>query len=187
MPALLKSILKQSIPVFMLCAVGGITAGLILDGIKSDLSMIPGILILLPAVLGMRGNISGALGSRIASALHLGLIQAELRWNNTLSENMAASLILNTLMSLFSGMAAYFAYTLTGNADKVPASLMQLTLIAFLAGTMAGVLLSGLTISLALITYSRGLDPDNVLAPLLATVGDILTVLCLLVAIRLVT
>ena len=53
--------------------------------------------------------------------------------------------------------------------------------------TMAGIMLSTLTVSLALVTYSRGLDPDNVLSPSLATVGDILTVLCLLVSIKLVT
>lgn len=181
-----KSILKQSIPIFMLCALGGVVAGLMLESLKTELTDVPGVLILLPAVLGMRGNISGALGSRIASALHLGLIQPELKWNQTLSENLLASLILNTIMSFFSGVAAYFAYSFTGFADKAPASIFDLTLIALLAGTFAGMLLSGLTVSLALLTYSRGYDPDNVLAPSLATVGDIITVLCLLVSIRVV-
>ncbi|MBD3388510.1 MAG: divalent cation transporter [Candidatus Altiarchaeales archaeon] len=186
MPSLVKSILKQSIPIFMLCSLGGVLAGLILEGLKADLAAIPGILILLPAVLGMRGNISGALGSRLASALHLGLIQPELRWNRVLGDNLLASLVLNTLMAFFSGVVAYFAYTFTGNADKMPASMADLTLIALIAGTLAGLLLSGLTISFALITYSRGLDPDNVLAPSLATVGDIITVLCLYMAIQVV-
>jgi len=182
-----KSILKQSIPIFLLCSLGGVVAGLLLESLKGDLNSIPGILILLPAVLGMRGNISGALGSRIASALHLGLIQPELKWNKTLSENLVASLVLNTLMAFFSGIVSYYAYSLTGYADKAPANIFHLTLIALIAGTMAGVLLSGLTISIALITYSKGLDPDNVLAPSLATVGDILTVLCLVVSIKLIT
>lgn len=187
MSSLVKSILRQSIPIFILCSLGGVVAGLLLETLKADLASIPGILILLPAVLGMRGNISGALGSRIASALHLGLIQPELKWNRTLSDNMMASLVLNTLMAMFSGIVAFYSYQLTGYADRVPASLIDLTLISFLAGTMAGVLLSGLTVSLALLTYSKGMDPDNVLAPSLATVGDILTVLCLLVAVRIVT
>jgi len=187
MPYVVKNILKQSIPVFMLCSIGGIVAGLLLEGIKNDLTKVPGLFILLPAVLGMRGNISGALGSRLASALHLGLIQPELRWNRTLSRNLAASLILNTLMAIFSGIIAYYAYNLAGYGGELEASILHLTLISLIAGVGAGFLLSILTVSLALLTYSKGLDPDNVLAPSLATVGDIVTVACLLGAVNVVT
>jgi len=183
----LNQILRESIPIFALCSFGGVAAGLLLEGLKTDMSAIPGILILLPAILGMRGNISGALGSRIASALHLGLIHPELRWTPTLSMNLKASLILNTLMSVLSGFIAYHAYSLAGHGEDVPASLVQLVLISFTTGTMAGVLISFLTVAFALITYAKGLDPDNVLAPSLATVGDIITVLCLLISIRVVT
>ena len=183
----LKSILNQSIPIFTLCSIGGIAAGVILASLQDDLALVPGILILLPAILGMRGNISGALGSRIASALHLGLIHSELKWNKTLSMNLQASIILNTLMSLLSGFIAYAAYYFTVGPDAAPASLGQLVLISFSAGTVAGVLISFLTVFIALLTYSKVYDPDNVLAPSLATIGDIITVLCLLLAIRVVT
>ncbi len=181
-----KSILKQSIPVFTLCSVGGVAAGLILEALKEDLSLIPGILILLPAILGMRGNISGALGSRLASALHLGLLEPKLRWNQTLSDNLKASLLLNTMMAFLSGILAYYVYSISGYSEHAPASIIHLTLISIIAGTLAGILLSVLTVYIAIFTYSKGLDPDNVLAPSLATIGDILTVLCLLFSIKLV-
>ena len=186
MDGVLKSILKQSIPIFTLCTFGGVAAGVILNWITLDLKLVPGIIILLPAVLGMRGNISGALGSRIASALHLGLIHPELKWNKTLSINLQASLILNTLMSIISGFLAYISYMLFLSPGESPASLPQLVLISFFSGSLAGLILSLLTVSLALLTYSRGLDPDNILAPSLATIGDIITVLCLLLSIMVV-
>ena len=135
----------------------------------------------------MRGNISGALGSRIASALHLGLIDPELRWSPALSMNLKASIILNTLMASLSGFIAYYAYELAGMGAEAPASLTQLVLISFTTGTVAGVLISGLTVTFALYTYSKGLDPDNVLAPSLATVGDIITVVCLMASISIFT
>ena len=187
MDAGLKVILKQSLPIFTLCSIGGVAAGVILNGITLDLRLIPGIIILLPAILGMRGNISGALGSRIASALHLGLINPELKWNKTLSRNIKASLILNTLMSVLSGFLAYTAYTFIISPGGSPASLPQLVLISFFSGSLAGVIISLLTVSLALLTYSKGYDPDNILAPSLATIGDIITVLCLLFSIKVVS
>lgn len=183
--SVVKNILKQSIPVFLLCSVGGVAAGLILEDLKYDLTAVPGILILLPAILGMRGNISGALGSRIASALHLGLISPELKMNKTLSDNLIASLILNSLMAFTSGVISYFAYTFAGYGAQAPASIIQLTMISLMTGTTAGALLAVLTVSVALFTYSKGYDPDNVLAPSLATIGDIITVVCLIASIKL--
>jgi len=184
--ASVKRILAESIPILTLTTVGGVLAGVFLDDMIHYINLVPGIIILLPAILGMRGNISGALGSRLASALHLGLIEPELRWNKTLADNIYASLILNVVMSVFLGFVAYSAYAITCPETGPPASVMDLTLISLLAGTIAGIVLTILSALLAIVTYSKGLDPDNMLAPSLATVGDIITVLCLLLAVRIV-
>jgi len=181
-----KRILVESIPILALTTVGGVVAGLFLSEIMDNLALVPGLIILLPAVLGNRGNISGALGSRLASGLHLGLIKPELRWNKTLQDNLLAAVLLNVVMSVFLGVVAYYAYTFVTFTDGSPASITDLTLISFLAGTSAGIILTALAAFIAIITYSHGLDPDNVLAPSLATVGDIITVLCLLGAVRFV-
>lgn len=186
MNAVGRSILKQSVPVLVLTTLGGVVAGLFLKGMENELNMVPGLLILLPAILGMRGNISGALGSRLSSALHLGLIKPELKMNETLRTNIVVSLILNITMSLLLGVVAYYAYLFFGFQNEMQASIIHLTLISLIAGTLAGLLMTALSISIAILTYSKGLDPDNILAPSLATVGDILTVLCLLIATRIV-
>ena len=81
MDDMIKGILKESFPILLLCTIGGVIAGMILHDMENELDLMPGIFILLPAILGMRGNISGALGSRLGSALHLGLIEPELKWN----------------------------------------------------------------------------------------------------------
>ncbi|MBD3262682.1 MAG: divalent cation transporter [Candidatus Altiarchaeales archaeon] len=177
-------ILRESLPVLTLCSIGGIAAGLLLESLKTELNQIPGLIILLPAILGMRGNISAALGSRLASALHLGLIEARLSWNQTLSDNFYSSILLNFLLSALTGILAWIAYSLTGASPA--ASIPQLTLIAVIAGTLAGIILTLLTVSLAIYTYASGYDPDNVLSPSIATVGDVATVFCLLLAVKLV-
>ena len=132
----------------------------------------------------MRGNISGAIGSRLGSALHLGLIEPRFKWNPALADNIWASLILNVVMSFLLGIVAAVAYFLFFSADVGDTTLIELvinlTLISLIAGTSAGIILTALSVFIAITTYSYGLDPDNVVNPILLTMGDILTVLCLL-------
>ncbi len=180
----IRSILKESIPLLIICSIGGVAAGVILGGMEYELLEIPGLLILLPASLGMRGNISGALGSRLSSALHLGLIEPELKWNKSLKNNVLAAIFLNVLMSLLLGTIVYMAYEIADFEGH--ASILKLTAISLIAGTLAGLVLTFLSVFLAILTYSRGFDPDNMLMPALSTVGDIITVFCLLFAVKIV-
>jgi len=180
----MKRVIKESFPILLLCTIGGVIAGLVLRNMEDELVKIPGILILLPAILGMRGNVSGALGSRLASTLHLGLIKPELKGSKILYENYLAAMILNIVMSFLLGIIAYYAYLLSGFRE--PVSIIQLTLISLVAGTLSGIIMTIFTILLAIYTYSKGLDPDNVLMPSLSTVGDIITVFCLLISVKLI-
>jgi mgtE-like transporter len=38
--------------------IGGVVAGIIFSGMTNELQLIPGLIVITPAVLGMRGNIS---------------------------------------------------------------------------------------------------------------------------------
>ena len=178
----LKRIVKETVPVLFLCTVGGVVAGLFLQGMSMELGYVPGVLVLLPAILGMRGNISGALGSRLGSALHLGLLRRGFRWHDdVVRTNFTASMILNILMSFFLGVLSHYFSVFAGLPT---AGIFVLTLISLIAGTLAGFILTVLTFFFAIETHKHGMDPDNVLAPSLATIGDISTILCLLFAVR---
>jgi len=51
---------------------------------------------------------------------------------------------------------------------------------------LSSVGLIGLTVIVALFSYRRGWDPDNVTSPLIASIGDLVTIACLYIAIFLV-
>src|ERR671918_426120 len=53
-------------------AFASLTAGLTLGAITGTLEDLPGLLVLVPAAIGMRGNVFGALGSRLGTAIHAG-------------------------------------------------------------------------------------------------------------------
>jgi mgtE-like transporter len=173
-------IMRESVPILFLLLLGELIAGLILANGELQLEQVPGLLLLVPAILSLRGNISSALGSRFGSYMHMGLVESELKVSTfkkpIVKENFYASMALNLIMSFALGVFAYFIAILVGITT---ASIFVLTFIAVVAGFISGFFLVFLTIFLAIFTSSKGMDPDNVLTPTVATIGDIFTVLFL--------
>ena len=83
-----KEMVKQSLPLILLCGLGAIFAGSTLNLMKGLFTQIPGLIVVIPAIIAMRGNISTALGSRLGSAYHLGLINADNLWTDELKQNI---------------------------------------------------------------------------------------------------
>jgi mgtE-like transporter len=133
-------------------------------------------LVLVPALIGLRGNINTTLGSRLGSAVHMGLISPKNFWNNEMKENFKASLYLSFVMSAIAGLLAY-ATTLAIGKSRV--SMLKIVAIAVIAGSIAGIILALITVGIVFYTFKRGLDPDNVTGPSLATFGDIITLGCI--------
>ncbi len=173
-------IMRESVPILFLLLLGELLAGIILANGELQLSTIPGLLLLIPAVLSLRGNISSAMGSRFGSYMHMGIVEPELRFSMfrepVVKENIYASVVLNLFMSFFLGVFAYLVALLTGIGE---ADIVLLTFIAVAAGFISGFFLVFLTVFLAVFTSSKGMDPDNVLSPTVATIGDIFTILFL--------
>jgi mgtE-like transporter len=57
---------------------------------------------------------------------------------------------------------------------------LKLIAITFIGGTIAGLVLALITVAIVVLAVRKKLDPDNVTTPALATIGDTITVLCLL-------
>ena len=57
--------LRQALAALLVSSGGDLLAGLTLGAITGTLEDLPGLLVLVPAAIGMRGNIFGALGSRL--------------------------------------------------------------------------------------------------------------------------
>ena len=102
-----KEMVKQSLPLLIFCGLGGIVAGSTLGVMRDLLETIPGLIVVIPAIIAMRGNISTAFGSRLGSAYHLGVIDADNLWNDELKQNIIGSLILSFVVSIIVGILAY--------------------------------------------------------------------------------
>src|SRR5690348_15953425 len=57
----------------------GLIAGITLGKISTTIEELPGLIILVPAAVGMRGNVFGALGSRLGTSVHAGTFRLTAR------------------------------------------------------------------------------------------------------------
>ena len=169
-----KELLKQSLPLLILCGIGGVVAGSTLGVMTELLENIPGLIVIIPAIIAMRGNISTTFGSRLGSAYHLGVIDAENIWNEELKQNVIGSLVLSFLVSITIGIMAYVTTIVFFDINPNP---VKLIIIVLIAGVISGAILTMLTIVIIFAVFKRGYDPDNITGPALATFGDIITML----------
>jgi mgtE-like transporter len=181
--ASISSIVREALPFELIATVGGVIAGVVFSGMTNELKMIPGLLVIYPGVLGLRGNISSTLGSRLGSAIHLGLITDLDRHNPELMNNISGSLILSVIIAVILGFLGHFVTLALGFES---AGVLELTLICVISAFTSGVILSIIAALMAVGMFRFGFDPDNVVTPSIATLGDIVSMLMLFLSAKLV-
>ena len=175
-----REIVKQSLPLIVMCGLGAIVAGSTLGLMTGLFESIPGLIVVIPAIIAMRGNISTALGSRIGSAYHLGVIDADNLWNDELKQNIIGSFVLSFLVSIIIGILAFITTILFFKFSiDVKILAVKLVSIVIIAGVISGLILTLLTIGIIYLVFKRGYDPDNITGPALATFGDMITMVCI--------
>lgn len=179
----IESIIKEALPFELLAVIGGIASGIILSYMENIFSEIPGLLVLVPGIMSLRGNISSSLGSRLSSLIHLGLI-TDIDWkNNEIIENIFGSMILTIIISLFLGFFNNICL-LIFNLNNI--GCLYLILISVFSGFCSGIILSILSIFLAVGSFKIGLDPDNILSSAIATIGDLLSIIMIFISAKMI-
>ena len=67
------------------------SGGLVLALSEDTLSQLPGLLLLLPGAIALRGNIFGSMGSRLGTEAHMGTFGLSYRIDSVLIQNLLAS------------------------------------------------------------------------------------------------
>ena len=82
-------------------------AGLLLDQMEDYLLTITGMMILIYSAIGMRGNIFGAMGSRIGTAMNIGTFEMSLKRGTVLRANFDSAIALTLVMSIAMGVTTW--------------------------------------------------------------------------------
>jgi len=143
------------------------------------LQLLPGLLILIPPAIDMRGNIYSALVSRFGTSMHLGLFSPTLKRGGILHQNAYTSLLLTVILSVILGFLA----KMVAQAFGMPSiSLHEFILISVIGGLLSGSILLGVALLVSVIGYSRNWDLDNMSSPIITSAGDVITIPSLFVA-----
>ncbi|MEX0592438.1 MAG: magnesium transporter [Nitriliruptoraceae bacterium] len=156
-----------------------IVAGVVLGSAEDELEAIPGLLALIPAAIGMRGSIFGALGSRLATGIHTGEFRRELRRHSYLGRQIEAATILSFASATQAGLLAWLISIALG-LPTVP--LLDLVAISLIGGLLSSLVLFFVTIGMSLRSHHRGWTMDDVGAPIITATGDLVTLPALLLA-----
>jgi len=178
----IKRVFEETTPFILIFAVIVLLSGGFLGSLTEEFKTIPGLLILLPPLLGLRGNIGASLASRLSSALHLGYIKPN-KMTKSLRTNIYASIFLTFLMSLLLGI---FSWTTCFFIGAVCISLFAFVTISMIAGVISSMFLILITIFIAQVSFRKGLDPDNVTTQSIGSLGDIITIITFVVTVKLV-
>jgi mgtE-like transporter len=164
---------RDSLIALLVAALASLVAGVTLAGTTGTLERLPGLLLLVPAALAVKGNIFGALGSRLGTSIHAGSFRLTASLDSVVGQNTAAAMALTLVISVVlavmaKGVAVAFSVSPT-------MSVADFIVVSTVGGIIASAVVLVLTLLLADASVRYDLDLDNVVAPLVTATGDVIS------------
>ncbi len=178
-----KKIVKHGLPLLTVAVVIEIFAGQILQGRQDMLILFPVFLISIPVINSIGGNIGSVLGARLASGLHVGYITISLK-DKEMHENLFYSLLIGFITYIILAIVIYYMALLGGL--RMGIGLIEFVAILVSTGFLLICVVVLMSVLTAFLSFKRGLDPDDVVAPVVTTVGDTLGIIFLFLLIGVV-
>ncbi|HTG47749.1 MAG TPA: magnesium transporter, partial [Actinomycetota bacterium] len=180
--AITRRIVRESMPVLFLAGAIDCLAGALLEQRLDRFLALPALFILVPPFLEDSNALAGILSSRLASKLHLGLIEPR-AWPQQLALiDISINFLFAFAVFFLVGFSANLIAVLTNNATPGLGTMLAISLLAGFVATIFSSLVAYYT---AVATFRFGLDPDNHGIPISSAVMDLLGTLCLVLVILL--
>ena len=174
-----KSVFVMGLLALTIAAIADLIAGLFLTTMEDILLAIHGMMIMIYCAIGMRGNIFGAMGSRLGTSMHMGTFKMTFKKNSVLRSNVEAALALTLSLSIIMGVVGWVVTVVFFGPTIDP---FRFVFISLVGGILAGAIVVIFNIIIAYVGFKRDWDVDNITAPLIAAAGDIATVPMIFVA-----
>jgi mgtE-like transporter len=164
----------QSLVALAINSTTSLVAGAILGSMDHTFELYPGLLVMVPAAIGLRGNVFSALGSRVSTSIHAGDYRASLRPGSVMGDNAAASVALTAFTSLALAVVATAVSVAFHVEGEV--SVFLLATVSVVGGLLASAVVLVVTLALVAVAVRAEWDLDNLVAPVVSTFGDVVTV-----------
>jgi mgtE-like transporter len=180
--AVSRRIVRESLVVLSIATFVSVLAGSVLETRAEELLALPAILVLIPPFIANCGSLGGILSSRLASKLHIGLVEPQ-RWPGRAA---ALDFSLTGLLALIgfvgTGVIGWIGAVASGLAPGPPWTILSVSIVA---GLFATVVVLVVAYAAAVTSFRFGLDPDNHGIPVVTAAMDLFGILCLVAAIAL--
>uniref|UniRef100_A0AAR2KG07 Solute carrier family 41 member n=1 Tax=Pygocentrus nattereri TaxID=42514 RepID=A0AAR2KG07_PYGNA len=161
---------------FLLAGFGTVSAGMVLDIVQhwEAFKDITEIFILVPALLGLKGNLEMTLASRLSTAVNVGKMDSPIEKWNLIIGNLALKQVQATVVGFLAAVAAVvLGWIPEGKFQMSHAVLLCSSSVAtaFIASLLQGIIMVGVIVG----SKKTGINPDNVATPIAASFGDLIT------------
>ncbi|MFC7204964.1 magnesium transporter [Haloferax namakaokahaiae] len=174
-----RTITRAMLPVLLVLTLVELGSGLVLGSFEATLLEYPALLVLVPVTIGTAGNLGSILAARLSTSFHLGTLSFSPD-DEELAGNAIATVALALTMFPIIGVGAWVLTFLVSGSTAL--SLGTILVVAVSSGATLAVLAVVVTFLATYIAYRFGLDPDDVVIPVVTNVCDVLGVLVLFAA-----
>jgi len=161
---------------YLIAGCGMVAAGIVLDKVQhwEVFDKLKEIFVLVPALLGLKGNLEMTLASRLSTQANLG----QLNHKKEILKAIIGNLALTQAQAIVVGFLASFGATLLKSIkDGQFHVVSSLVLISgsVCTASIASLLLGGIMMIVIILSRRVNVNPDNVATPLAASLGDLVT------------
>ncbi len=176
-----KKIFKESIAIVVVSSIIGIVSGTILSTNIEIFYALPIILLVLPALNSLIGDISTVSISRLTTHLYIGTIPPKIQKSDRLKRDFLG-LIITLLLSLIALLI--LGYTIASITGIVLINPFIIFFILIITVIFIFVMMFIFLFISAIFVFKRGKDPNNFLIPFITSLADLLTPVVLLFFIK---
>lgn len=161
-------LIKRGLPILVITCFMAVAVGQILAAEETILIKYPALLIMTPVLMKIGGDTGGMLGCRLSSAFHLGFT-GNIKNSPVIKNSLIAAVIVGFASTVFVCLVVWAIEIYSGRNTPVT----MLFIVGMVVYAIDFFIVYSITVMLSFASHKYGLDPDDAVIPIIASLGDL--------------